>query len=126
MDIHSIIIGTGSYIPKKIIPNSHFLENEFFDSRGIKFEKTNQEIVKTLEKVTGIKERRYLEEDQVTSDMAYEAAKDALESSDTDKESLDYIIVAHNFGDIRAGTTRSDFCPSLASRVKQKLEIEER
>jgi len=47
-----------------------------------------------------------------------------LESSKIDKESLDYIIVAHNFGDVRADNKRSDFVPSLASRVKQKLGIE--
>jgi 3-oxoacyl-[acyl-carrier-protein] synthase-3 len=40
-----------------------------------------------------------------------------------DKESLDYIIVAHNFGDLRTDNRRSDFVPSIAARVKHKLEI---
>jgi len=31
--------------------------------------------------------------------------------------------VAHNFGDVRAGSVRSDFVPSLAARVKHKLKI---
>ena len=53
----------------------------------------------------------------------YLAAEDALTSSGIDRESLDYIIVAHNFGDVRAGNLRSDFVPSLAARVKHKLGI---
>ena len=51
------------------------------------------------------------------------AAKDALDSSGIDQESLDYIIVAHNFGDVSATNKRSDFVPSLASRIKHRLEI---
>src|SRR5690349_21127112 len=57
-----------------------------------------------------------------TSDLAYEAAKDALDSSRTDYESLDYLIVAHNFGDVRRGG-RSDLVPALAARVKARLRI---
>ncbi|MCP5104069.1 MAG: ketoacyl-ACP synthase III, partial [bacterium] len=55
---------------------------------------------------------------------SYFAAKNALESSGIDKESLDYIIVAHNFGDVQITNKRSDFVPSLAARVKHKLGIE--
>ena len=40
-----------------------------------------------------------------------------------DPETLDYLIVAHNFGDVRADLRVSDFCPTLAARVKQKLQI---
>jgi 3-oxoacyl-[acyl-carrier-protein] synthase-3 len=56
--------------------------------------------------------------------MATDAARCALESSGVDREQLDYIIVAHNFGDVRAGSLRSDLVPALAARVKNKLEIE--
>jgi 3-oxoacyl-[acyl-carrier-protein] synthase-3 len=52
-----------------------------------------------------------------------EAARDALDSSGIDRESLDFLIVAHNFGDVRAGRLGPDFVPSLASRVKHKLRI---
>lgn len=123
-NIYSIIAGTGSYIPTKRVPNEDFLENEFYDSDGKLFDKTNEEIIEKFEKITGIKERRYVTDDLVTSDIAYCAAQDALESSKIDRESLDYIIVAHNFGDVKADNRRSDFTPSLASRVKHKLEIE--
>ncbi|NIT60931.1 MAG: ketoacyl-ACP synthase III [Aliifodinibius sp.] len=122
--IYSIVSGTGSYIPTQQVPNSAFLNAEFYDTDGLKFEKKNEEIVGKLEEITGIIERRYVTDDLVTSDIAYLAAKDALESSGTDKESLDYLIVAHNFGDVKADNRRSDFVPSLASRVKHKLEIQ--
>jgi hypothetical protein len=36
-----------------------------------------------------------------------------------DPETIDYIIFAHNFGDVKAGTTQSDMLPSLATRVKK-------
>ncbi|HDS00777.1 MAG TPA: ketoacyl-ACP synthase III [candidate division Zixibacteria bacterium] len=122
--IYSVIAGTGSYIPPREVPNSAFLNAEFYDTDGSKFEKKNEEIVGKLEEITGILERRYVTDDLVTSDIAYLAAKDALESSGTDKESLDYLVVAHNFGDVRADNRRSDFVPSLAARVKHKLEIQ--
>ncbi|MGA2296608.1 MAG: 3-oxoacyl-[acyl-carrier-protein] synthase III C-terminal domain-containing protein, partial [FCB group bacterium] len=89
-----------------------------------KIAKTNKEITEKFEEITGIKERRYVTEDLVTSDIAFFAAKDALDSSGIDKESLDNIIVAHNFGDVRPDNRRSDFVPSIAARVKSKLEIE--
>ena len=123
-DIFSVITGTGSYIPTRIIHNSDFLQNDFYDSDGKKFDKTNEEIVNKLEEITGIVERRYITDDLVTSDMAHKAAENAIESSGIDKESLDYIVVAHNFGDVKADNKRSDFVPSLAARVKHKLKIE--
>ena len=51
------------------------------------------------------------------------AATAALEDSGTDPETLDYIIVAHNFGDVASHNLRLDFCPTLAARIKQRLEI---
>jgi 3-oxoacyl-[acyl-carrier-protein] synthase-3 len=118
---NSIIIATGSYIPKKRIPNSHFLDKEFYSPDGLRMEKTNAEIVKTLYKITGIQERRYVSDDLTTTDIGYEAATAALEG--IDKESLDYIIVAQNFGDVRAENLRTDMVPTIASRVKYLLGI---
>jgi 3-oxoacyl-[acyl-carrier-protein] synthase III len=86
-------------------------------------EKTNAEIVKQFETITGIRERRYVESGTVTSDIAYEAALDALTSSGIDPESLDLIIVAHNFGDVQRRGGQPDLVPSLAARVKSKLRI---
>jgi 3-oxoacyl-[acyl-carrier-protein] synthase-3 len=121
--IYSVITGTGSYIPERIITNSDFHDNEFYDSKGKSFDKTNEEIAGKLEEITGIIERRYVTDNLVTSDIAFAAAENALKTSKTDKETLDYIIVAHNFGDVKADNKRSDFVPTLAARVKHKLKI---
>jgi 3-oxoacyl-[acyl-carrier-protein] synthase III len=120
---YSVITGTGSYIPSIEIPNEKFLNHEFFDSNGVKIDKANEEIIRKLEDITGIVERRYVSDDLVVSDIAYLAAKDALESSGADKESFDYIIAAHNFGDVRADNRRSDLVPTIAARVKHRLGI---
>jgi len=122
-NIYSVIKATGSYVPSRIIPNEFFIENKFFESKGILIDKPNPEILEKFEKITGIRERRYIEDEYVTSDMSYFAAKDAVESSDIDPETLDYIIVAHNFGDIDPNVGISSFVPSLASRVKKLLGI---
>lgn len=119
----SIIVGTGSYIPEKVVPNSNFQKNEFYDVDRKPFDKTNEEIIEKFEKITGISERRYVTDDQVNSDIAFFASRDALESSSIDPESLDYLICAHNFGDVKTENRRSDFVPSLAARVKEKLRI---
>jgi 3-oxoacyl-[acyl-carrier-protein] synthase-3 len=122
MSLRSIIAGTGSYIPPVRVPNDSFLDRDFRGADGKPLGKTNAEIIAQFEAITGIRERRYVEEGVVTSEIAYEAANDALVSSGVDPESLDYLIVAHNFGDIRGGG-RSDLVPSLAARVKARLQI---
>ncbi|MFA6571678.1 MAG: ketoacyl-ACP synthase III [Bacteroidota bacterium] len=121
--IHSIFTATGSYIPKKIVKNEEFLYRNFYNSNKEKILKPNQEIVAKFEEITGISERRYITDNLVTSDIAYLSALDALNSSGFDKESIDYIIVAHNFGDVKSDNRRSDFVPSLAARVKHRLGI---
>jgi 3-oxoacyl-[acyl-carrier-protein] synthase-3 len=120
---YSIIKGSGSYIPTRRILNKDFLNNEFFGADGIKLPKSNEEIIRQFQHITGIDERRYVTDDLVNSDIAYLAAKDAIECSGVDAETIDYIIVAHNFGDVSVANYRSEFVPSLASRVKQRLGI---
>jgi 3-oxoacyl-[acyl-carrier-protein] synthase-3 len=51
------------------------------------------------------------------------AAQKAIENANIDPETIDYIIFAHNFGDVKYGTSQSDMIPSLATRVKSKLKI---
>lgn len=122
--IYSVITGTGSYIPSKTTKNEDFLSNEFFESNGVKINKSNQEIIEKFKEITTIEERRHVSTDQTTSDLAFHAAQEALTSSNTDPETLDYIIMAHNFGETKPGKTHSDFVPCLAARVKYKLKIE--
>lgn len=119
----TFIVGTGRYLPEQVVPNSSFLGHTFFGPDHKPIDKDNAEILERFEAITGIKERRYALDDQLTSDLAALAAEDALTSSGLDRESLDGIIVAHNFGNVRHGSHRSDTCPSLAARVKEKLRI---
>jgi len=122
--IYSVITGTGKYIPSTKVKNEDFLNNEFYESYGKKSEKPNQEITEKFEEITTIAERRHVTKELVTSDIAYFAAEDAIESSKINKEELDYIVVAHNFGDVKYDNRKSDLVPSLAARVKHKLEIQ--
>lgn len=123
-EIYTKIIGTGSCIPPKIIKNSYFLKHEFFEPSRKKIkDKTNEEIIQKFREITNIEERRYIADDQVTSDLAVSAIKDACESSGIALESLDFIIVGHNFGDIEAGNIRSNALPGLANKVKMKLNL---
>jgi 3-oxoacyl-[acyl-carrier-protein] synthase-3 len=120
----AVITATGSLIPPVRLPNEHFLDRDFHARSGRKIEKPTSEILQQFEAITGIRERRYVADDQVTSDIATLAAATALDSSGIDRESLDAIILAHNFGDVRSGTSRPDLVPSLAARVKHKLAIQ--
>jgi 3-oxoacyl-[acyl-carrier-protein] synthase-3 len=122
-NLHSIIVGTGSYIPERRVLNADFLNNIFCDAAGAQLAKSNEETIRKLQEITGISERRYVTDDLVASDIACLAAREALTSSGIDPESLDYVIVAHNFGDVRADNRRSDFVPTVAARVKHRLGI---
>ena len=117
------ITGSGSYIPEIIQDNSKFLDREFFDNEGNRIETKNEEIIEKFQKITGIKERRYAKDGLNTSDLAYLAAKEAIENSNVDPEKIDYIILAHNFGNASNDTTQVDVFPSLAVRVKNLLKI---
>ena len=117
-----IITATGSYMPPVSVPNTHFLSNEFYGTDGQKLEKPNPEIITKLYEITGIKERRWVNDSLDTSDIATFAAEKALES--IDRESLDYIIVAQNLGEVKPDLPYTDIVPTIASRVKHKLKIE--
>ena len=117
------IVGTGSYIPERLVPNKEFLSRRFYSSEGKPLERSSRETVEKFEGITDIGARRYVTDDMVTSDIALFAAQDALATSKVDPEAIDYIIVAHNFGDIAIDNRRSDFVPTLAARVKQRLGI---
>lgn len=124
MSIYSKIVASGSYIPEIEVKNETFLKNTFYNTDGTSNGATTPEMLDKFYRITGIEERRYAREDQKASDLAYIAASRALESSGIDKESLDYILVAHNFGDVSANTVAPQLMPSLAARVKHLLKIE--
>lgn len=97
---HCSIIGTGSYMPARVLTN-HDLE---------KLVETSDEWITTR---TGIKERRIAAPDETTSDMAAEAARRALHTAGVKPEEVDLIIVAT--------VTPDMFFPSTACFVQKKI-----
>ncbi|MCL7749182.1 MULTISPECIES: beta-ketoacyl-ACP synthase III [Halalkalibacter] len=75
------ILGMGSYIGEELVTNADFEKK--ID--------TNDEWIRTR---TGIEERRFAPKDVDSSDMAYFAAKDALEHAGVSAEDIDLILVA--------------------------------
>jgi 3-oxoacyl-[acyl-carrier-protein] synthase-3 len=121
-NLHSVIIGTGSYIPDNIVSGEAFLQSTFYEN-GLRLEKANQDIIDKFAEITEIKERRYIDEDLVSSNIATIAAQRAIDNAQIDKETLDHIIFCHNFGDVQLGSNRMDILPALAAKVKAELGI---
>jgi len=117
------ITGTGRYIPKIIQKNEAFQQHSFLNIDGSEIPSSNEVIVEKFEAITGISERRYAEEHLTTSDLGALAAEKAIMDAGIDPETLDYIILAHNFGDVKSGSIQSDILPCLAARVKNALKI---
>ena len=117
------ITGSGSYIPTVTVTNKDFSNHVFLNEDGSNFALPNEVITEKFYGITGIQERKYVSDDLSTSDIGYMAAKKAIEDSKIDPETLDYIIFAHNFGNVKKGTIQTDLLPSLASRVKHNLRI---
>ncbi len=119
-----MITGTGSYVPENIITNNAFVTNKFYDPSGKLIEAPNKEIIQKFKAITGIEERRYVNDNQTASDIGSIAAKLAIEDSGINSEDIDQIIVAHNYGDTKKGTIQMDAVPSIAARIKHNLQIE--
>ncbi len=117
------IIGSGVYIPENKIKNIDFCQHSFYNEEGAALKDSNEVIAEKFRNITGIEERRYVDDDLKTSDIATIAAQRAIEDAGVDPEILDYIILAHNFGDVTNKTDQTDILPSLASRVKHGLKI---
>ncbi len=118
------ITGTGSYIPNNIERNEDFYQHQFLNSDGSIINASNEVIVEKFKAITGIGERRYAKKTLNTSDIAFFAAEKAIVNANINREDIDYIIVAHNYGDVKHNTEQSDTVPSIASRVKHLLKIE--
>jgi 3-oxoacyl-[acyl-carrier-protein] synthase III len=119
----SVITGTGACIPEKIQQNRDFSQNSFYDEKGDPLTDKADVIIEKFRKITGIRERRYVPSGINTSDIAAEAGRQAIVNSGIDPETIDQIVVAHNFGDVTNGSLQSQNVPTLASRVKHLLGI---
>ena len=122
--ISSVITGTGTYIPTVQKENDKFSNHRFLNEDGIELSNPNDVIIDKFKSITGIEERRYAETKYNASDLGYFAAQKAIEDAGINPEELDYIILAHNFGDVKSAAIQSDILPSLATRVKYRLGIE--
>ena len=100
--MYSKIIGTGGYLPKKILTNK--------DLESI-VDTTDEWILER----TGIKQRHIAEENETTSSMATQASLDAINSAGIKESDIDLIIVAT--------TTPDQIFPSTACIVQNKLNI---
>lgn len=98
---NATITGTGLYAPERIVPNAFFNDMYGFDVDTFLVENRN------------IRERRYMRDDQATSDLVVPAAQDALAAADLRPEDLDLIIIATDTPDY--------ISPSTASVVQYKL-----
>lgn len=119
----SIITGTGSYIPPVVQTNTDLAKHLFYTEEHVPLPTPPAEVVEKFKQITGIEERRYTTDDLSTADIAAIAAKEAVANSGVDPETIDQIIVAHNFGNVLKHTIQTDAVPSLASLVKHKLAI---
>lgn len=118
------IKGTGCYIPTTVTKNTDFEAHQFLNTDGSKIPNNNKLIIKKFQAITGIEERRYAKSDLKASDLGFLAAEEAIANANIDKEAIDYIIFAHNFGDLQHNKAQSDTLPSLATRVKHLLQID--
>ncbi len=117
------ITGIGSYIPSEVAKNENFENHHFYNDDGSRFGHENEVIIEKFKAITGIAERRYIPDNYSTSDIAVFAAQKAIENGNINKEEIDYLIVAHNYGDVKAGSVQSDTVPSIGTRVKHILKI---
>ena len=102
MSIISEVKGCGSCLPGKVVTNDDIAKKV----------DTSDEWITTR---TGIKQRHFVEENEMTSDLAYEAAKRALENADIDAKDVDLIVVGT--------TTPDDTFPATAVKVQSRLGL---
>lgn len=98
--LRAVVIGTGAYLPKRVMPNSEF--ESFLDTSD-----------EWIAERTGIKQRHIAEKGELTSDLAANAAKDALTTAKLSANDIDFLIVAT--------TTPDDTLPSTATKVQHKI-----
>ncbi len=100
MTMYSRIIGTGSYLPEKILTNQDL--ESMVD--------TSDEWIRTR---TGIEQRHIAAEGQMASDLALKASQNAIDAAGLQAKDIDLIIVAT--------TTPDMIFPSTACILQNKL-----
>lgn len=101
--IRAVPIGIGHYLPKRVVENAEF--EKWLD--------TNDEWIQAR---TGIQRRHFAADGELTSDLAYEAARDAIKDAGIDPTDIDAIVLATS--------TPDQTFPSTATKLQAKLGIE--
>ena len=105
--IATVIAGLGRYLPEKIV-TSEYIEKK------VGFEEKFNMPLGSIEKIAGVRERRYVEDNRVSSDMAYEASKIALEKAGVTPNDIDVLIFASASHDVAE--------PATANILQDKLK----
>lgn len=121
--MHTVITGTGSYIPSVTKSNRDFAAHDFYGEDNKRIDIAPQVVAEKFKLITGIEERRYADCGMNSSDLATIAARLAIEDAGIDAETIDQVILAHNFGNVLKHTIQTDAMPALAARVKHALGI---
>jgi 3-oxoacyl-[acyl-carrier-protein] synthase III len=119
-----IIKGMGSFLPVRIIPNEYFLQHHFYEGTGKKSEKPIAEIVAKLEAITGIRERRYIPENETSVPLMTAASANAIANAQLQVNDLQGIIVAHNAGNMLTDGKGIQSVPNMAALLKNALKVE--
>lgn len=123
---YSVILGTGMHdiSSDRVISNESIQSCIFFDAKKNRIPLPTPEIVTKFEAITGIRQRHYAANDKLTSTLGIEAGENAINSSGINRDEIDCVIFAHNFGDVATKKDKVDSVPTFASRIKNHLKIE--
>lgn len=100
MTRRAVVIGSGHYLPERVVENAEF-------------EKTLETTDEWIRSRSGIERRHFAAEDETTSDLATKAAQHALDQAGLQPDDIDAIVVATSTADLTF--------PSAASMVQAKL-----
>lgn len=111
-------------MPKRVIKNDYFLHYDFYTKKGEKNPKDPQEIIQKLEEISGIKERRFIGEDEGSIHLLKDASRKAIADAGIEPNELDGIIIAHNTANVRANLGNCyHTIPNVAAVLKNSLGI---
>ena len=102
MNIISKVIGCGAYLPENVVTNEDLAK---------KVDTSDEWIVSR----TGIRQRHIAQDGEMTSDLAYQAAKRAVENAGIEQQDIDLIVVGT--------TTPDDTFPAAAVKVQSRLGL---
>ncbi len=114
--VATVIAGVGKYLPERVVTSEEI-------EKRVGFEEKFNMPPGSIEKISGVRERRYAADGQVSSDMAYEASKIALERAGVEPDELDVIIFASASHDIAEPATANILQDKLKATKAHVLDV---